>query len=251
MEEKHAFSGWPLSEADIPGMASDLWACWMNEEVVPVSSTRGRSPSALGCRRSWPSRPHPEQEKTESCLPRKKPVESRAAQTYVEFIGAITFLLTGRNRMSRSRPSGLRTRRKPTLSFRSGRRSLAASLIGSGERSSCSPSGQQTRLTPAKHSVEGGSREPSSDPDLQRRCRVGQGEEGAQLRQISRKSSPLFPWGRYYETDGYAAVSTPGATALAGSGGNWRPVIFQMIPVIPRALVYGAFAKVGSWDAAR
>ena len=44
----------------------------LDEEVVPLSSSRGRSPSALGSRRSWPSGPRPEQEKTESCLPRKK-----------------------------------------------------------------------------------------------------------------------------------------------------------------------------------
>ena len=88
----------------------------LDEEVVLslLSSTLGRSPSAFGSRRSWPSGPRPEQEKTESCLPRKRTVESRAAETYVELIGAITFLRIGRNTMSRSRPSGLRTRRRPT-----------------------------------------------------------------------------------------------------------------------------------------
>ena len=45
-----------------------------------LSSTLGRSPSAFGSR-SWPSGPRPEQEKTKSCLPRKRTVESRAAET--------------------------------------------------------------------------------------------------------------------------------------------------------------------------
>lgn len=115
MEEKHPFSGWPpLSEADTlrDGKPGSL----LGEEVVltPLSSTLGRWPSAFGSRRSWPSGPRPEQEKTESCLPRKRTAESRAAETYVELIGAINFLRVGRNRMSRSRPSGLR----PALKLR-------------------------------------------------------------------------------------------------------------------------------------
>ena len=142
-----SFGGWYYQ-----GWQSDLWACWMKRLYLSqVAEADRRALSAPGD----PGQVDLAQNKKKlspACL-EKKTVESRAAQTYVELIGAITFLHTGRNRMSRSRPRGLRTRRKPTLSFRSGRRSLAASLIGSGERSSCSPSGQQTRQMPAKHCV--------------------------------------------------------------------------------------------------
>ncbi|KAB0388566.1 hypothetical protein E2I00_018866, partial [Balaenoptera physalus] len=56
-----------------------------------------RSPTAFGSRRSFPSERTQNKKQTESRLPRKRTVESRAAETYVELIGANTFLCTGRN----------------------------------------------------------------------------------------------------------------------------------------------------------